>query len=111
MNRLLAASPSTSASSLSALPAHKPELLWSLKYRATGRPIDSQAGSIHSSLSGRVMVFPPASIDSVFDDSIIDSVREMWARVMAADGDDVVDKNDFCRFENGAVADEGEGVV
>jgi hypothetical protein len=106
VNRLLAASPS-------ALPSHKPEVLWSLKYRAMGRPIDSQAGSIHSSPSGRVLVFPPGSIDLVFDDSILDCVREMWTRVVAAGGDGVVDARDFCRFDDGdgVTAHEGEDVV
>jgi Rab proteins geranylgeranyltransferase component A len=81
-----------------------------LKYRAIGRPIDSQAVPIHSSSSGRVLVFPPASIDLAFDDSILDNVREMWTRVLA-DGDDAFDARDFCRFDAGAAAGEGDGAM
>jgi len=80
----------------------KPEVLWSLKYRAKGRPTDSEAGPVLSSMSGKVMMFPPRSIDLVFDDSILENVKEVWKRIMG----DEVDDSDFLKFEDRGV--EGE---
>lgn len=89
--------------SASALPDSKPEVLWSLKYHAKGRPTDSEAGPVLSSISGRVMVFPPASIDLAFDDSILENVKELWKRIVG----DGVEESDFLKFEDRR-ADEGD---
>jgi hypothetical protein len=45
--------------------------------------------------SGRVLVFPPASLDLSFDDALVDSVRSVWRKTMEAESDDA----DFLRFE------------
>ena len=86
------------------LPGLNPEVLWSLKYRAKGRPIDTEAGPILSSNSGRLMTFPPPSIDLAFDDSILKDVREVWKRIM---GDEVED-SDFLKFAERGVENEEE---
>lgn len=54
------------------------------------------------------MVFPPPSVDLAFDDSILDSVKEMWQRIM---GEEVV-RGDFLRFDDrveGREDGDGEG--
>jgi Rab proteins geranylgeranyltransferase component A len=82
----------------------KPEVLWSLKYRARGRSIDSGPGQIFSAMAGRVMIFPPPSIDPAFDDSILENVKEIWKRAMG----DEADEADFLKFEERGVGNEEE---
>lgn len=81
----------------------KPEVLWSLKYRAKGRSTDTKAGPVLTAMSGKVMMFPPASIDLAFDDSILESVKEMWKSIMG----DEVEEEDFMKVEERGVGDEG----
>lgn len=66
-----------------------------MTYRSRGRPIGVEAGPIVSRMSGKVLVFPTPSVDLAFDDSILDSVREMWKRIMG----DGVDEAVFLRSE------------
>ena len=94
---LLAASPPSDS---------KPEVLWSLKYRVRGRSIDSDAGPVMSSQSGRVMLFPAASVDPVFDDSILDGVKDIWKRIMG----DEVEESEFLKFVERREDDEEEGL-
>ncbi len=51
------------------------------------------------------MIFPPPSVDLAFDDSILDTVREMWQRIMGEE----VEEADFLRFENRVGVGEDEG--
>ena len=95
VSRLLNASP---------LSDPKPDLLWSMAYRTKGRPINVEAGPVLSRMSGKVMVFPPPSVDLAFDDPILDSVREMWKRIMG----DEVDEAEFLRFEDRGLSGEEE---
>ncbi|ERF73839.1 hypothetical protein EPUS_05544 [Endocarpon pusillum Z07020] len=90
---LLAASP---------LSDSKSEVLWSLKYRLQGRPIDSDAGPVVSSQSGRVMLFPVASVDPVFDDSVLDGVKDIWKRILGNE----VEVSEFLKFEERTEDDE-----
>lgn len=83
----------------------KPEVLWSLKYRTKGRPIDSKASMVRSNMSDRVAIFPPASIDPVFDDSILENVKEVWKFVMG----DEVEVSDFMKFEERGGGDDDDG--
>jgi Rab proteins geranylgeranyltransferase component A len=50
------------------------------------------------------MIFPPPSVDLAFDDSILDSVKEMWKRIMG----DEVDEEDFLKFDQRGLGDEEE---
>jgi Rab proteins geranylgeranyltransferase component A len=84
------------------LACSKPEVLWTMTYRSKGRSIDSQAGPIQSLMSGRVMIFPPPSIDLAFDDSILESVREMWKQIMG----DEIEHAEFLRFEERRAGDD-----
>ena len=72
----------------------RPEILWSLKYRVQGRSIDSDATPVISSQSGRVLVFPVASVDPVFDDSILEGVKDAWKRILG----DEAEKTEFLKF-------------
>lgn len=85
-------------------PTCKPQVLWSMKYRSKGRSIDSGPGHVVSSMSGRVMIFPPPSIDPAFDDSILENVKEVWKHIM---GDEVEDL-DFLKFEERGVENDDE---
>lgn len=76
-----------------------------MKYRVQGRPIDSEAGPVMSSQSGRVMLFPVASVDPVFDDSILDGVKETWKRILGNE----VEESEFLKFEE-RTEDEEEGL-
>ena len=82
----------------------KPEVLWSLKYRAAGRPVGSEPGAIRFGTFDRVMVFPPPSIDLAFDDSILENVKEIWKRVMG----DAVEESAFLRFDEPGVRGEDD---
>lgn len=102
--RLLDASPIDSA-------GPKPKTLWQLTYRAMGRGINTEPGPIGSAVSGRVMIFPPPSVDLAFDDSILDSVKEVWKVVMGGDGNghSVVRDSDFLVFGPRPVGGDGDG--
>jgi hypothetical protein len=77
----------------------KPAVLWSMKYRTQGRPIDSEGSPITSSMSGRVMIFPPSSIDIAFDDCVLEDVKEVWKRIMGGE----TEESDFLKFEGRGV--------
>jgi Rab proteins geranylgeranyltransferase component A len=57
-----------------------------------------------STMSDKVMVFPPPSVDLAFDESILDCVREMWKRIMS----DEVEEAEFLRFGQRGVGEEDE---
>lgn len=82
----------------------KPEVLWSLQYRATGRSVSSESGEIRFGMCDRVMTFPPPSIDLTFDDSILENVKEVWKRVMG----DAVEESTFLRFDEPGVRGEDD---
>jgi len=46
-------------------------------------------------ISGRVLTFPPTSLDLSFDDALVDSVRAVWRKTTDAESDDA----SFLRFE------------
>lgn len=58
-----------------------------------------------SSQSGRVMLFPIASVDPVFDDSILAGVKEIWKRILGNE----VEESEFLKFEE-RTEDEEEGL-
>jgi Rab proteins geranylgeranyltransferase component A len=70
-------------------------------YHGTGRGVadgDAAKPRIQTAMSGKVMVFPPPSVDLVFDDSILESVKEVWKVVMATKGEEALD-GDFLKFD------------
>ena len=79
-----------------------PKTLWSMFYVQTGTPIlGSTALSIDLDETGRIMKFPPASLDLAFDDGIIDCVRAAWRKIMGQESEDA----SFMQFE------EREGIA
>lgn len=101
VSRLLNATPDTRD--------HQARVLWRMVYQSTGHGVrenDAARSQIRSAMSGRVMVFPPPSIDLVFDDSILDSVKEVWKRVMALKGDEEARDEDFLIFDPRPAAED-----
>lgn len=88
----------------SMLSNYKAEILWSLKYRSKGRSIDSGPGPVLSHMSDKAMIFPPPSIDPVFDDSILENVKKVWKRIMG----DEVDDSEFLKFDERGAEDDNE---
>lgn len=73
-----------------------PCVLWSMSYVQRGRASsDTISKPFAQDKSGRVLTFPPASLDLAFDDALVDSVRAVWRKTMDAEADDA----DFLRFE------------
>jgi Rab proteins geranylgeranyltransferase component A len=73
-----------------------PFVLWSMSYVQHGRASsDTISKSFAQDKSGRVLAFPPASLDLSFDDALVDSVRAVWRKIMDAEADDA----DFLRLE------------
>lgn len=52
------------------------------------------------------MIFPPASIDPVFDDSILENVNEVWKCVLG----DEVEESEFLKFEERGMGDGDESL-
>lgn len=73
-----------------------PCVLWSMSYVQRGRVgSDTISKPFAQDKSGRVLTFPPTSLDLAFDDALVDSVRAVWRKTMDAEADDA----DFLRFE------------
>ncbi|TKA64092.1 hypothetical protein B0A49_07845 [Cryomyces minteri] len=72
-----------------------PQVLWSMRYEqssSVSRPLPqmSSAGTGNLGQSGsadHVLIFPPSSLDLVFDDSILQRVRSVWEKIMGAEAE------------------------
>jgi hypothetical protein len=73
-----------------------PRVLWSMSYVQRGRASSNAISEpFAQDKSGRVLTFPPASLDLSFDDTLVDSVRAVWRKTTDAESDDA----GFLRFE------------
>ncbi|KAH8695047.1 putative rab geranylgeranyl transferase escort protein [Talaromyces proteolyticus] len=75
-----------------------PTVLWTLRFTQIGI-LDSDvspANIYRSSVSDRIIYFPPPNLDLAFNDAIVDSVRAGWKAVL---GDEAQD-DDFMNFED-----------
>ena len=73
-----------------------PCVLWSMSYVQRGKASsDTISKPFVQDKSGRVLTFPPASLDLAFDDALVDSVRAVWRKTTDAVSDDA----GFLRFE------------
>ncbi|KAL4924746.1 putative Rab geranylgeranyl transferase escort protein [Aspergillus undulatus] len=81
------------------------KVLWSLRYTQLGRAVAAGGETLPANLvSGRVIRFPPPSLDLAFDDSIIDLVKDAWTMVMG----DEASKEIFMKFEDREDYDDEE---
>ncbi|KAJ9264185.1 hypothetical protein DTO212C5_7244 [Paecilomyces variotii] len=78
-------------------------VLWSLRFTQLGRADDGSADPIPSA-AGRVIRFPPPSLDLAFDDATIDAVQKVWEMVL---GDEARDES-FMQFEDREGAGDDE---
>ena len=114
VEELLLSIDSTSPESTSAT-----KVLWSMHYTSRGTsPLNPNASidptaetqsppsgpretravqNLGNSVDSRMIVFPVPSLDLSFDDSIIDTVKSAWEKIM---GSEIGDATDFMQFEN-----------
>lgn len=73
-----------------------PTVLWSMSYLEKGRApsTEAPAPSAHDE-SGLVMSFRQKSLDLAFDDTLVDSVKAVWTKIMGVEADDA----EFLCFE------------
>lgn len=78
-------------------------VLWSLRFTQLGCADNASVNSV-TSAAGRVIRFPPPSLDLAFDDAMIDAVQKVWKTVMG----DEAREEDFMQFEDreGTAADD-----
>lgn len=76
----------------------QPDVLWSVKYRQRA----SSGTDILSADNGRVLTFPPPSMDLAFDDAILHNVKEVWRKIMGEAG------SDFLVFQDRELYDDDE---
>jgi len=75
--------------------ADVPKVLWSLRYIQSGlSPASPSVLAGDQQAPRNVLLFPHSSLDVVFDDGMINKVKEAWERIM---GDD--DTSSFMQFE------------
>ena len=72
-------------------------LLWEMSY--VSQSISAESGRILplfvSDISERIMVFQPHSEDIAFDDSVLETVKAMWEKIMGPPAKEL----DFMRFD------------
>ncbi|KAJ4989323.1 rab protein geranylgeranyltransferase component a [Stagonosporopsis vannaccii] len=61
-----------------------PDVLWSVKYRQRA----SSGADILPDGKGRVLSFPPLSMDLAFDDAILDNIKGLWRKIVGEEGGD-----------------------
>lgn len=83
-----------------------PEILYQIKYTqaSTSSPpdrveLDPQTSTSMFNSPGNILLFPPPSLDLVFDDSILERVRTFWRKITGK-GEDKEDSGDFMVFED-----------
>lgn len=69
-------------SAVEVMPA--PVILWSTQYQQ--RP--SSMSALELSSEEQIVCCPPPSLDVAFDDSMLESVKEVWQRIVHKDDDD-----------------------
>ena len=68
----------------------RPSVIWSMSYVQSGTPVFADnSRPFAQNESGHVMTFPPASLDLAFEDSLIDSVKAVWRRIMGSESEDI----------------------
>ncbi|KAH7398927.1 rab geranylgeranyl transferase escort protein-like protein [Phaeosphaeria sp. MPI-PUGE-AT-0046c] len=77
----------------------KPTVLWSMRYAQ--RP-SSGTESLRADTDGRILQFPPPSLDLAFDDAIFERVKDVWVKII---GDDA---GDFLAFKDREVYDDDD---
>ncbi len=86
----------------SLLSAHEssppPAVLWSVKYQQRA----SSGSETLPSDNDHVIRFPPPSMDLAFDDTVLDTVKEVWQKIV---GDDA---GEFLVFQDREVYDDDE---
>ena len=82
-----------------------PEVLYQIKYTQTSTSsltdrvkIDPQTPASMSNSPENILLFPPPSLDLVFDDSILERVKTFWRKITDEDGDG--GSGDFMAFED-----------
>lgn len=76
-----------------------PTVLWSLRYTQLGLTSEDGDASrtvLSSSVSDKILSFPPPSLELAFDDGLVDAVKTAWKAVM---GDEAKDE-EFMKFED-----------
>ncbi|KAH0543193.1 hypothetical protein FGG08_002454 [Glutinoglossum americanum] len=82
-----------------------PKVLYQIRYTQTSASSSSdkvqepEAPPPASSALENVLLFPPPSLDLVFDDSILERVRTFW-RMIVGEGGDEGDEGEFMVFED-----------
>lgn len=73
------------------------KILWEMSYTSQSLSIDNPPvpTSFTSDPSGRILAFPPQPHDIAFDDSILDTVKAAWEKIMGPAAEGV----EFMRFE------------
>lgn len=61
--------------------SHTPDVLWSAQYQQHA----SSGSEILPADNKQVLVFPPPLMDHVFDDTILDSVKDVWQKIVGED--------------------------
>ncbi|KAI9786348.1 MAG: Rab proteins geranylgeranyltransferase component A [Peltula sp. TS41687] len=101
-----------------------PRVLYTLRYTQSNLAVPQTSTDAESTMEsaskppppgssdGPVLVSPPTSLDPVFDDALLDQVKEIWKKVMRQpDGNESDNADEFMVFEDreGMVADlEGD---
>ena len=82
-----------------------PEILYQMKYTQTSTSsspdkvgLDPEALPSDLDSPENVLLFPPPSLDLVFDDSIIERVKAFWKKIVDKDGDE--GSGEFMIFED-----------
>ena len=76
-----------------------------MSYISKGTKVElKQAAGFSQDSSGHILAFHPHSQDMAFDDTLLDSVKEVWRKIV---GDDL-DNSEFMRFKERGEADEDD---
>ena len=67
-----------------------PEVLWALRYQQHARTL-TEASNVQAD---NIIMLPAPSLDLAFDETVLDTVKAAWQKVMGSDA------QDFLKFED-----------